>query len=85
MLDKTEFEPFRMPKQRMRDFFMGSTPRHSHTRKQAVIEGTLQHLNSAVLQIIQIISERFAIRIARATINRLRHPAHFKFSLQKRY
>jgi hypothetical protein len=37
--------------------------------KQAVIERTLQHPNFANLQITQIISERFAIPIARATIN----------------
>jgi hypothetical protein len=37
--------------------------------KLAVIELTLQHLNSGNLQIAQIISDRFAIPIARATIN----------------
>jgi hypothetical protein len=37
--------------------------------KQAVIELTLQHPNFADLQIAQIISERFAIPIARATFN----------------
>jgi hypothetical protein len=37
--------------------------------KQAVIELTLQHPNFADLQIAQIISERFAIPIARATMN----------------
>jgi hypothetical protein len=38
----------------------------------------------ADLQIAQIISERFAIPIARATINRLRHMWHFKFLPPKR-
>jgi hypothetical protein len=37
--------------------------------KQALIELTLQHRNFADLQIAQIISERFTIPIARATIN----------------
>jgi transposase len=37
--------------------------------KQAVIELTLQHPNFADLQIAQVISERFAVPIARATIN----------------
>jgi hypothetical protein len=37
--------------------------------KQAVIELTPQHPNFADLQIAQIISERFAIPIARATIH----------------
>jgi transposase len=37
--------------------------------KQVLIELTLQHSNFADLQIAQIISERFAIPIARATIN----------------
>jgi hypothetical protein len=37
--------------------------------KQAVIELTLQHPTFADLQIAQIISERFTIRVARATIN----------------
>jgi hypothetical protein len=36
--------------------------------KQAVIEMTLQHPNFADSQIAQIISERFAILVARATI-----------------
>jgi hypothetical protein len=36
---------------------------------QAVIELTLHHPNFADLQIVQIISERFAIPIACATIN----------------
>jgi hypothetical protein len=52
--------------------------------KQAVIELTLQHPNFADLQITQIISERFAIPIARATIHRLHHLAHFKFLPPKR-
>jgi hypothetical protein len=59
---------------------MGRTP---HI-KQVVIELTLQHPNFADLQITQIISERFAIPIARAIINRLRHMAHFKFLPPKR-
>jgi hypothetical protein len=42
-----------------------------------MIELTLQHPNFDDLQIAQIISERFAIPIARATINRLHHLAHF--------
>jgi hypothetical protein len=37
--------------------------------KHAVIELTLQHPNFTALQIVQIISERFAIAIARARIN----------------
>jgi hypothetical protein len=37
--------------------------------KQAVIERTLQRPNFTNFQIAQIISERFAIPIARATIN----------------
>jgi hypothetical protein len=37
--------------------------------KQVVIELTLQHPNFADLQISQIISGRFAIPIARATLN----------------
>jgi hypothetical protein len=36
------------------------------------------------LQIAQVISERFIIPIARATINGLRHLAHFKFLPSKR-
>jgi hypothetical protein len=52
---------------------MGRPTKVTHQIKQAVIELTLQHPNLADLQIAQIISERFAIPIARATINRLRH------------
>jgi hypothetical protein len=52
--------------------------------KQEVIELTLQHPHFAELQIAQIISERFAIPIARAIINRLRHLAYFKFLPPKR-
>jgi hypothetical protein len=37
--------------------------------KQTVIELTLQRPNFAALQIVQIISERFVIPVARATIN----------------
>jgi hypothetical protein len=36
------------------------------------------------LQIAQVISERFAVPIARATINWLRHLVHFKFLPAKR-
>jgi hypothetical protein len=52
--------------------------------KRAVTELTLQHPNFADLQIVQIISERFAIPIARMIINRLRHLAHFKLLPQER-
>jgi hypothetical protein len=52
--------------------------------KQAVIELTLQHPKLEDLQIAQIISERFATPVTRATINRLRHMAQFKFLPQKR-
>jgi hypothetical protein len=37
--------------------------------KQTIIELTLQHPNFADLQIAQIVSERFAIPVARAIIN----------------
>jgi hypothetical protein len=37
--------------------------------KQTVIELTLQHPNLTDLQVAQIISKRFAIPIARMTIN----------------
>jgi uncharacterized protein YlaI len=47
--------------------------------KQAVIELTPQHSNFADFQITQTICERFAIRIAGATINRLCHLGHFNF------
>jgi hypothetical protein len=52
--------------------------------KQTVIELTLQQANFSDFQITQIISERSAIRIARARINRQRHLAHFKFLPPKR-
>jgi DNA-directed RNA polymerase specialized sigma54-like protein len=45
---------------------------------QAVIQLTLHHPNFSDFQIAQIISERFAIRIVRTTISRLRHLAHFQ-------
>jgi transposase len=48
---------------------MGRPTKVTPQIKQAVIELTLQHPNFSDLQIAQIISERFAIPIARATIN----------------
>jgi transposase len=48
---------------------MGRPTKITPQIKQGVIELTLQHPNSTDLQIVQIISERFAIPIARATIN----------------
>jgi hypothetical protein len=48
---------------------IGGPTKVTHQIKQAVIELTLQHPNFADLQIIQIISERFAVPITRATIN----------------
>jgi hypothetical protein len=48
---------------------MGRSTKATPQIKQTVIELTLQHPNFADLQITQIISERFAIPIARATIN----------------
>jgi hypothetical protein len=48
---------------------MGRPTKVTPQIKQAVIELTLQHTNFADLQIAQIISERFAIPIARATIS----------------
>jgi hypothetical protein len=48
---------------------MGRLTKVTHQIKQTVIELALQHPNFADLQIAQIISERFAIPIARATIN----------------
>jgi hypothetical protein len=48
---------------------MGRPTKVTPQIKQAMIELTLQHPNFADLQIVQIISERFAISIARATIN----------------
>jgi hypothetical protein len=56
---------------------MGRRSKITTQIKQAVIDITLQHPNFADLQIAQIISERFAIPIAHATITRLRHLAHF--------
>jgi hypothetical protein len=51
----------------------------THQIKQTVIEIILRHPNFADLRFAQIISERLAIPIAPATINRLRQLAHFKF------
>jgi hypothetical protein len=48
---------------------MGPPTKVTPQIKQAVIELTLQHPNFAYLQIAQIISERFASPIIRATIN----------------
>jgi hypothetical protein len=48
---------------------MGCLTKVTRQIKQAVIELMLQHPNFADLQIVQIISERFSIPIARATIN----------------
>jgi hypothetical protein len=80
MLDRTEFEPFGMPKQSIHDFSIGWAARQGHTRNRAaVIELTLQHPNFSGFQIDEIISEWFAIRVAHATINRLNHLAYFKF------
>jgi hypothetical protein len=63
---------------------MGRTTKVRPQIKQVVIELTLQHPNFADLQIAQIILERFATPSACATINRLRHVAHFKFLPPKR-
>jgi hypothetical protein len=48
---------------------MGRLTRVTPQIKQALIELRLQHPNFADLQIAQIISERFAIPLARVTIN----------------
>jgi hypothetical protein len=48
---------------------MGGPTKVAPQIKQVVIELTLQHPNFADLHIAQIISERFAVPIARATIN----------------
>jgi hypothetical protein len=48
---------------------MGRSTKITPQTKQAVIELTPQHPNCANLPIAQIISERFAIPIARATIH----------------
>jgi hypothetical protein len=48
---------------------MGRPTKITPQIKQAVIELTLQHPNFADLQITQIISGRFTIPIACATIN----------------
>jgi hypothetical protein len=48
---------------------MGHPTKMTPQIEQAVIELTRPHANFAYLQIAQIISERFAIPIARATIN----------------
>jgi hypothetical protein len=48
---------------------MGRLTKVTPQIKQALIGLTLQHPNFADLHITQIISERFAIHIARATIN----------------
>jgi hypothetical protein len=56
---------------------MGRPTKVTPQIKQAAIELTLQHPNFADLQIAQIISERFALLIAPATINRPCHLTHF--------
>jgi transposase len=48
---------------------MGRPTKVTPQIKQMVIQLTLQHLNFADLQITQIISEQFAIPIARGIIN----------------
>jgi hypothetical protein len=48
---------------------MGRRTKVTPQIKQAMIELTLQHPNFADLQIVQIISERCTIPIARATTN----------------
>jgi hypothetical protein len=48
---------------------MGRPTKVAPQVKQTVIELTLQHPNFADLQIARIISERFAILIARAIVN----------------
>jgi hypothetical protein len=63
MLDRTEFEPFGIPKQSIHDFSIGRAARQGHTRNRAaVIELTLRHPNFSGFQIDEIISEWFTIK-----------------------